>query len=50
METVRLTLAGLARAAARDRLRRCTPFTLASYAIEGVRSRNYRHTKTLMYR
>jgi uroporphyrinogen decarboxylase len=26
------------------------PFTLASYAIEGESSRNYLHTKTLMYR
>jgi len=27
-----------------------SPFTLASYAIEGGASRNYLHTKTLMYR
>jgi len=49
METVRLTradlppqipLLGFAGA----------PFTLASYAIEGGASRNYLHTKTLMYR
>lgn len=49
METVRLTradlppeipLLGFAGA----------PFTLASYAIEGGASRNYAHTKTLMYR
>lgn len=49
METVRLTRAGLPEeipvlgfAGA--------PFTLASYAIEGGASRNYLHTKTLMYR
>lgn len=48
-ETVRLTRAGLA-----DRLPVIgfagAPFTLASYAIEGGASRNYRLTKTFMYR
>ncbi len=49
METVKLTRAGLPEeipvlgfAGA--------PFTLASYAIEGGSSRNYLHTKSLMYR
>jgi uroporphyrinogen decarboxylase len=49
METVRLTRAGL-----RPEIPVIgfagAPFTLASYAIEGGASRNYLHTKTLMYR
>jgi uroporphyrinogen decarboxylase len=48
METVRLTRAGL-----REDLPVIgfagAPFTLASYVIEGGASRNYVHTKTLMY-
>jgi len=48
METVRLTRDGLS-----DQLPLLgfagAPFTLASYAIEGGVSRNYIHTKTLMY-
>jgi len=47
LETVRKTRAGLA-----DELPLLgfagAPFTLASYAIEGGASRDYRHTKTLM--
>jgi uroporphyrinogen decarboxylase len=49
MDTVRQTRAGLS-----DKLPLIgfagAPFTLASYAIEGGASRNYLHTKTLMYR
>ncbi len=49
METVRLTRAGLP-----DSIPVIgfagAPFTLASYVIEGGASRNYLHTKTLMYR
>ena len=49
IETVRRTRAGLP-----DDLPLIgfagAPFTLASYAIEGGASRNYLHTKTLMYR
>ncbi|MEK6234068.1 MAG: uroporphyrinogen decarboxylase [Planctomycetales bacterium] len=49
METVRQTRAGLP-----DRIPVIgfagAPFTLASYLIEGGSSRNYLHTKTLMYR
>ncbi|HZZ72015.1 MAG TPA: uroporphyrinogen decarboxylase [Pirellulales bacterium] len=49
METVRLTRAGLP-----DTIPVIgfagAPFTLASYAIEGGASRNYVHTKSLMYR
>lgn len=49
METVRQT-----RAALSDKLPLIgfagAPFTLASYAIEGGASREYLHTKTLMYR
>jgi uroporphyrinogen decarboxylase len=49
MEAVRRTRAGL-----RDEIPLIgfagAPFTLASYLIEGGASRNYRRTKTLMYR
>ncbi len=49
METVRLT-----RQAIRPEIPVIgfagAPFTLASYVIEGGASRNYRHTKSLMYR
>ncbi|MBI1902631.1 MAG: uroporphyrinogen decarboxylase [Planctomycetia bacterium] len=49
METVRATRAGLA-----ERIPVIgfagAPFTLASYVIEGGASRDYLHTKTLMYR
>jgi uroporphyrinogen decarboxylase len=49
MQTVRLTRAGLP-----DEIPVIgfagAPFTLASYAIEGGGSRNFLHTKTLMYR
>jgi uroporphyrinogen decarboxylase len=49
MQTVRLTREGLA-----DDIPVIgfagAPFTLASYAIEGGGSRNFLHTKTLMYR
>lgn len=49
METVRQTRAGL-----RPEIPVIgfagAPFTLASYAVEGGGSRNYLHTKTLMYR
>jgi uroporphyrinogen decarboxylase len=49
METVRLTRAGLPAAMPLIGFAGA-PFTLASYAIEGGSSRNYLHTKTLMYR
>ena len=49
METVRLTRAGLPESIPVIGFAGA-PFTLASYAIEGGGSRNYLHTKTLMYR
>jgi uroporphyrinogen decarboxylase len=49
METVRLTRAGLPATIPLLGFAGA-PFTLASYAIEGGASRNYLHTKTLMYR
>jgi uroporphyrinogen decarboxylase len=48
-ETVRLTRAGLPHSIPVIGFAGA-PFTLASYAIEGGGSRNYLHTKTLMYR
>lgn len=49
METVRLTRAGLPEALPVIGFAGA-PFTLASYLIEGSGSRNYAHTKALMYR
>ena len=49
METVRQTRAGISPAIPLIGFAGA-PFTLASYAIEGGGSRNYLHTKTLMYR
>jgi uroporphyrinogen decarboxylase len=49
METVRLTRAGLPSSIPVIGFAGA-PFTLASYVIEGGASRNYLHTKTLMYR
>jgi uroporphyrinogen decarboxylase len=49
METVRLTRAGLPPEIPLLGFAGA-PFTLASYAIEGGASRNYLHTKALMYR
>jgi uroporphyrinogen decarboxylase len=49
METVRLTRAGLPAEIPLLGFAGA-PFTLASYAIEGGASRNYLHTKALMYR
>jgi uroporphyrinogen decarboxylase len=49
IEAVRMTRAGLADALPLIGFSGA-PFTLASYAIEGGASRNYLHTKTLMYR
>jgi uroporphyrinogen decarboxylase len=49
METVRLTREGLPRGLPVIGFAGA-PFTLASYVIEGGASRNYLHTKTLMYR
>jgi uroporphyrinogen decarboxylase len=49
METVRLTREGLPRGIPVIGFAGA-PFTLASYVIEGGASRNFLHTKTLMYR
>jgi uroporphyrinogen decarboxylase len=49
METVRQTRAGLPRGLPVIGFAGA-PFTLASYVIEGGASRNFLHTKTLMYR
>jgi uroporphyrinogen decarboxylase len=49
METVRLTRAGLPASIPVIGFAGA-PFTLASYVTEGGSSRNYLHTKTLMYR
>jgi uroporphyrinogen decarboxylase len=49
MQTVKLTRAGLNPALPVIGFAGA-PFTLASYTIEGGSSRNYLHTKTLMYR
>jgi uroporphyrinogen decarboxylase len=49
METVRQTRAGLPRGMPVIGFAGA-PFTLASYVIEGGASRNFLHTKTLMYR
>jgi uroporphyrinogen decarboxylase len=49
METVRLTRAGVPRGLPVIGFAGA-PFTLASYVIEGGASRNFLHTKTLMYR
>ena len=49
METVRLTRQGLPRGMPVIGFAGA-PFTLASYVIEGGASRNFLHTKTLMYR
>ncbi|MEX2141208.1 MAG: uroporphyrinogen decarboxylase [Pirellulales bacterium] len=49
METVRLTRAGLPASIPVIGFAGA-PFTLASYVIEGGASRNYLHTKTLIYR
>ncbi len=49
METVRLTRAGLPQQIPVIGFAGA-PFTLASYVIEGGASRNWLHTKTLMYR
>jgi uroporphyrinogen decarboxylase len=49
METVRQTRAGLPRGMPLIGFAGA-PFTLASYVIEGGASRNFLHTKTLMYR